>query len=361
MLGYRTGETPVVQVHVKKPKPFKWLRKLFRRLKFKHARFDDGKFARDQKDIEKWHEDAPLTKADYPDHRWQSVTRPRKSRNKNKDTQLRHHGQTDKPKSKHREHPKPNNHQSQNDQSNILDMDILKQVLNRDPSYTYGKTIPEQTVCAEIHSRPSGLTDLRKRSKEVLATTSRTVEETVRANVSGYFPLEKEGSPCRSPQSSGRPTPYAQCDTPASVGGSKRKDRSVYKSAYPEMVSITHVHMPHPRHPATESSFQGETSQVSASQTQREMQAISQLDVATCQHENDNDLNHLRAFEKKVFNKKPKNRKSKKKRVRRKGKYRELETVPSVESLTETSEVQVPGQFQGHSLTRKCKPVSRVT
>ncbi len=55
-------------------KPFKWLRRLFRRLKYKHCKFKDGKYTKGKKDVELWKEDQPLASVDYPDYRWQNVT-----------------------------------------------------------------------------------------------------------------------------------------------------------------------------------------------------------------------------------------------------------------------------------------------
>ena len=55
-------------------KPFKWLRRLFRRFKYRHAKFKDGKYMKGKKDVELWREETSLTHVDYPDYRWQALT-----------------------------------------------------------------------------------------------------------------------------------------------------------------------------------------------------------------------------------------------------------------------------------------------
>ena len=54
---------------------FKWLRRLLNRLRFRHSKFKDGKYTKGSRDIEKWPDDSDLTSADYPDYRWQVVTK----------------------------------------------------------------------------------------------------------------------------------------------------------------------------------------------------------------------------------------------------------------------------------------------
>ena len=54
---------------------FKWLRGLLNRLRFRHSKFKDGKYTERSRDIEKWPDDSDLTSADYPDYRWQVVTK----------------------------------------------------------------------------------------------------------------------------------------------------------------------------------------------------------------------------------------------------------------------------------------------
>ena len=56
-------------------RPLKWLRRLLNRLRFRHSKFKDGKYAKRSRDIEKWPDDSDLTSADDPDYRWQVVTK----------------------------------------------------------------------------------------------------------------------------------------------------------------------------------------------------------------------------------------------------------------------------------------------
>ena len=311
MLGYRTGETPVMQVNVKKPKPFKWLRKLFRRIKFKHARFDDGKYARGQKDIEKWHEDTPLAKADYPDHRWQVVTRPRsrRSRNKNKDLQASSKPMQNRDTSE--ENKNTNNHSN-----NFLNMDTLKQVLDNDTGYPSGGhsgTGSRPTIRADVHSSPSW----HNGCKDSLCRAVKSAEGSVRSHLSGYNTLDVELSP-------------VPCDINTKRKATSKSGTTLHNSNAKSSLTSTDGYGHHK--PSTISHTQAKS--------QKEGSSLSALnDSITHDHGNENDLNHMRAFEKRRFNKKPKLRKGKRRRPRRRGKYVELETTPSCESLEDASEL----------------------
>lgn len=53
---------------------FRWLRRLFRRIKYRHAKFKDGKHTKGRGDVELWQEDHPIASADYPGYRWRGYS-----------------------------------------------------------------------------------------------------------------------------------------------------------------------------------------------------------------------------------------------------------------------------------------------
>ena len=348
MLGYRTAGSQIEQVHVKRPKPLRWLRNLFRRLKFKHARFEDGKYGRDCKDVEKWYGDSPLVHADYPDHRWQAVTkhRSRKSRSS----------------------------QDQTQEERATDLDSIEVSPNRPATYMniyrkyeesvsrkiYGESLRNvtanlnvdngrdmsmhgefsSTVHVDVHHGREGRVTWRDRPKEKARLAVKQVEASVMEQLAGYTPLTAtidnvNPTPLkRNARTNGRQAPPTGTVTnPVRYNIISTPDPPPLPPVTMATRSITQARNEHLKDVEDRNTL---NSNFHHSDVNSDVLISSMNQI---EHENDNDVNHLRTVKSvRPLGKKPKGRKGKRRKARRKGKYQELLTMPSEENINEEPE-----------------------